>query len=445
MDTPIFNFVNKYSDESFIRLHMPGHKGQGEFGESLDITEISGADCLLSADGIIAQSEKNSSSLFNTQKTLFSTQGSTLAIQTMLALVATRKNAEKPLVIAVRNAHIAFLNSCALLDIDVFWVYPQKSETSITSVIFLPLDIENAILKSPKKPSAVFVTSPNYMGEIADIKGISTVCKRHSVPLLVDNAHGAYLNFLEKNRHPIALGADMCCDSAHKTLPVLTGGGYLHISKSADLSFSQNAKSAMSLFSSTSPSYLTLASLDRCNLYLLNSIRFELDIIIPQINRLKNVLIEKGYEVLLGEPLKLSICTLNTGFSGVELADILRNNKIECEYSDESHIVLMFSTNNTRGEILALEQVLLGIVFKEKAPSSNAILFENLPSALSIRQAVFSPSEEIEVDNSDGRICSKPAFACPPGVPIVVSGEIITKNTIKILKRYSIFNINVVK
>ena len=101
--------------------------------------------------------------------------------------------------------------------------------------------------------------------KLIELTAKNEVCKTYDTPLLVDNAHGAYLAFLEENRHPIALGATMCCDSAHKTLPVLTGGAYLHISKDAPESFVRSARSMLALFASTSPSYLILASLDRCN------------------------------------------------------------------------------------------------------------------------------------------------------------------------------------
>ncbi len=444
MNTPIFDFINKYNSDKFIRLHMPGHKGSG-FCAEMDITEIVGADSLFAAKGIILESENNAASLFGTQKTLYSTQGSTLAIQTMLTLAASSERNSKPIFIALRNAHSAFINACVLLDAAVKWVYPNYHENSIASGEFSAAEIETAILESERKPCAVYVTSPDYLGKLADIKGISEVCKKHGVLLLVDNAHGAYLNFLVENRHPISLGCDMCCDSAHKTLPVLTGGAYLHISKSADKSFCENAKSAMALFSSTSPSYLTLASLDLCNKYLSESYRNELCDVISHISALKEKLAEKGYTLCGDEPLKIVINAVNSGYYGKQLAEILREKKIECEYSDETHIVLLFSSKNTSAEIELLGQVLLNIKLAEKIPLSSFVKFEKLPSGMAIREAALSASEEIPIENSLGRICSKPASACPPGIPVAVSGEVITENAINIFKRYSISSVNVVK
>ena len=443
MNTPVFDFLQKYNKHEFSRFHMPGHKGKGNMCEKFDITEIKGADSLFEADGIIMESEKNASSLFGTKCTLYSTQGSTLAIQTMLTLATSK--VDNPIVIAVRNAHKAFINACVLLDIDVKWVFPEYVDGSITSGIFTPDDIENAIKTCERKPSAVYITSPDYLGRMAYLKPISEICRKYDVPLLVDNAHGAYLNFLDENIHPMNSGADMCSDSAHKTLPVLTGGGYLHISEKSDKSFSENAKSAMSVFASTSPSYLTLASLDLCNKYLDEKIKDDLKAIIPHINELKKQVEKFNFINCSDEPLKVSLYTLNTGLHGYEIADMLRESKIECEYADETHIVFMISTMNTPEEIKKLKDALISI--KQPRIRLEAVRFNLTPpeKAMSIRKAGLSASEEISVDDALGRICSKVVVACPPGIPVVVSGEVINSDVIKILKRYSILTINVVK
>ena len=103
----------------------------------------------------------------------------------------------------------------------------------------------------------MYVTSPDYLGGMQDVAALAEVCHRYGTLLAVDNAHGAYLRFLRPSRHPLDLGADLCCDSAHKTLSVLTGGAYLHIARTAPTSLAENAKEALALFGSTSPSYLT--------------------------------------------------------------------------------------------------------------------------------------------------------------------------------------------
>ena len=232
MKTPIYDFVKRYADADTVRLHMPGHKGKGRLGvENLDLTEISGADFLYGASGIIAESEANATSLFKTAHSFYSTEGSTLAIKAMLALALTKKagDVSRPLILAARNAHKAFISSAALLDLSVEWLYPSECE-HLCKCTVTPTDLSNKLSGMEKLPEAVYITSPDYLGNMADIKGLAEVCDSFGVPLLVDNAHGAYLAFLTPSEHPIALGAAMCADSAHKTLPALTGGAYLHIS-----------------------------------------------------------------------------------------------------------------------------------------------------------------------------------------------------------------------
>lgn len=255
MNTPIYDFVHKYAQSGTVRAHMPGHKGvvRGDGISAVypyDITEIKGADALFEADGIIAQSEKNAATLFGTDGTFYSAGGSTLCIQAMLAAVCRHGDR----ICAARNSHKALLNSCILLGLDVDWIYPEFRDGSVIGGSITAAGVEN-VLKKSQSPACVYITSPDYLGNIADIKGIAQVCRRYDVPLLVDNAHGAHLAFLDENIHPIALGADMCCDSAHKTLPVLTGGAYLHTASSK---YTDRIKECMSLFGSSSPSYLIL-------------------------------------------------------------------------------------------------------------------------------------------------------------------------------------------
>ncbi|MGB4661180.1 MAG: hypothetical protein WBI07_18555, partial [Mobilitalea sp.] len=274
MKTPIYDFVQNYRKQDISRLHMPGHKGHVFLGcEEIDITEIQSADSLYEASGIIAESEDIATSLFESEHTYYSTEGSSQCIQAMLYLTLqqskTSTDSNRPVLLAARNVHKAFVHACALNDLDVTWMYPDDDTShSICSCVITPSQLERSILAMPQKAIAVYVTSPDYLGIQMDIAGLASVCKKFDLPLLVDNAHGAYLKFLPVPQHPMDLGATMCCDSGHKTLPVLTGGAYLHISKEAPPSYSSNARSALSLFGSTSPSYLILQSLDLCNRYL---------------------------------------------------------------------------------------------------------------------------------------------------------------------------------
>lgn len=215
MNTPICDFVKSYNDKNCIRAHMPGHKGESILGfEHLDITEIQGADSLFEASSIIRESEENASLLFGA-RTYYSTEGSSLCIRAMLylTLLYAKKEGKAPLILAGRNAHKTFLSSVALLDLDVEWLY---SDSSYLSCDINAETLDNKLSSMQIKPVAVYLTSPDYLGNMLDIKAISEVCNKHGVLLLVDNAHGAYLKFLDNSLHPIDLGATMCCDSAHR-------------------------------------------------------------------------------------------------------------------------------------------------------------------------------------------------------------------------------------
>ena len=176
----------------------------------------------------------------------------------------------------------------------------------------------------PILPLGVYVTSPDYLGQIADIAGLSKVCGRWGIPLIVDNAHGAYLHFLEKGMHPMDLGAAMCCDSAHKTLPALTGAAYLHIHKDYMKQFAPYAEQALSLFSSTSPSYLLLQSLDLCNAYLAGEYRGKLGEVVGMLGRLKDKMHRIGISVRESEPLKIVLDTAECGYFCGEKAEEMR-------------------------------------------------------------------------------------------------------------------------
>ena len=293
-------------------------------------------------------------------------------------------------------------------------------------------------------PSAVYITSPNYFGNIEDIKGLSDVCHRYNVPLLVDNAHGAYLKFLENDAHPITLGADMCCDSAHKTLPVLTGGAYLHISQNAPEGFCQNARRFLSVFASTSPSYLILQSLDMCNATLDTDYKARLSLTVEQTVELKVTLSKLGWIMVGDEPIKLTVNCARSGYSGQQVADALRKEKIECEFYDREMLVMMFTP-----EIDSREYGKIADIFKALPKKSVADVptpfYLTAGSVMSVRQAVFSEQETVSVESAVGRVCAAPTVTCPPAVPPVISGELITAEVVKILKHYGIEQIDVVK
>ena len=446
MRTPISDFLLEYSASGISRLHMPGHKGNAFTGaEPKDITEIKGADVLHSAEGIIAESEGIATELFGTGKTVYSTEGSTLAIRTMLFLVA-RNSGEKPLVIAGRNAHKSFLYSAALLDFDIKWLFPEGDYSSLATMSITPGAVERAVISSDRKPSAVYLTSPDYMGNILDVEGIARALAPYGIPLLVDNAHGAYLHFLDEPRHPMDLGAFMCSDSAHKTLPVLTGGAYLHMSKEAAELYGDEVKRAMSVFASTSPSYVILDSLDLCNNYISSGYSEKLNSSVKRLNEIRTFAKNKGIKLIDGEPLKLVIDASAIGYSGDTLAQIMREHLVEPEYSDPDYLVLMAGTENSERDYERIAAALSKVTPKAEKPKLSLESLRSVKSKMSVREAIFAKSERLRVDKAAvGRTVSTPTVSCPPAIPIVSAGEVLTDEVLPIFEKYGIYEIDLVK
>lgn len=468
MQTPIADFVKEYAEKHGSRFHMPGHKGQAFLGcEAFDITEIAGADALYDAEGIIAESEKNATELFGTERTLFSTEGSSQCIRAMMYLVvsywkscqqrakteademAVETQAVRPYVIAARNVHKAFLYAAALVDFDVVWLHSEDM-SSLCSCSISVGKLEKELLRQIElhqgmAPEAVYITSPDYLGNQSKIKEFAKICHGHNTILAVDNAHGAYLHFLKKKQHPMDLGADICCDSAHKTLPVLTGGAYLHISKDAPAYFAENAKQAMVLFGSTSPSYLTMVSLDLCNAYLAKGYKKKLNDLVQRLEDLKEDLREDSWFVEYTDPLKITILA-SRSTTGFELADWLRREGIECEFADEDFLVLMVTPENPDEDYERLRRALdsfeTEFISVGAKPHWRPVCCEQ---RISIREAIFAEQEMVKAEEALGRICGVPTVGCPPAIPIVVPGEVISAEAIELFKYYGVDTVAVVK
>ncbi len=447
MTTPISDFIWSYRCKKSLRLHMPGHKGVLLTGcEGDDITEVAGADSLYEADGIIRESEKNASCLFGCP-TYYSTEGSSQCIRAMLYLTllyAKERGVDRPLILAGRNAHKTFLSAAALLDLDVDWLFP--AEGWYLSCDISPARLDTVLSSYEIKPAAVYLTSPDYLGHILDVERLSEVCRKHGVLLLVDNAHGAYLKFLSPSLHPMDLGADICCDSAHKTLPVLTGGAYLHIGSHLPLGLRSQVKQALALFGSTSPSYLILQSLDMVNAVLAGKdFAPSLMKTAKRVEACRVKLMAHGINAMQGdEPLKLTLYPCLFGYTGLEIARHLRDHGIECEFADPDFVVLMVTPAITEADLGRLTDVLLSLPRREAlVPCPPALAHPK--RAMTIREAMLSPAETLPVSECLGRVLAAATVGCPPAVPIVVSGEVIDESALKCFEYYDIKVCSVIK
>ncbi len=442
----LYRFLCEYRDSSPVRGHVPGHKGTALLPElaacsPLDITEIAGADSLFEADGLLLASERRTAQLFGSEETLYSVSGSTLCIQTMLAC------ALKPgeCVIAGRNAHVSFFNCCILLDLHPVWVLPQYPKGSNIAGVITPESVEEAFAAHPEA-KAVYLTAPDYLGCLSDIQAIAAIAHAHGARCLVDNAHGAYLHFLKTPLHPMDLGADLCADSAHKTLPALTGAAYLHLAKGCGIS-RDTAKQRMHLFGSTSPSYLILLSLDACADYLESCGRSEIGRMAENVMALQQKLQKKGglLETARREPGKLTFDCCALGVTGAELAEQLRRftPMIEPEYVSESEVVLMFSPMTGARDYAAVAAFIDGLIPKLPIPREDAAF--SLPEMVMYpRETFYARQELVRVEDALGRIAAENRVTCPPGVPVVTAGEQINKESINFLQKAGISFLNVI-
>ncbi len=438
MDTPILDFAAHYAASGALRLHMPGHKGQGPLGvEALDITEIPGADSLYQAQGIIRRSEENAGALFGAH-TFFSAEGSSLCIRAMVALARQRALAQgrPPLLLAGRNAHSAFLSAAALLDVEVAWVEPPPGG----SYLSCPLDgpgLEARLAAMDPAPTALYLTSPDYLGHTLPLADIAQVCRRRGLLLLVDNAHGAYLKFLPRSGHPMDLGAHMCCDSAHKTLPALTGGAYLHIARHAPAELAEGARQALALFGSTSPSYLILQSLDGVNRYLEAGYASRLAAFLPQVQAVGRALAEQGWALEGEEPLKIALATKSRGWLGLEVGQALAEQGVVCEFADPDFVVFMVTPETGAAGLDRLVEA-LGRLPRRAPIVQGPPPFRRPRRALSLRQAALSPQRLLPAEQALGRILAAPSVGCPPAVPILMCGEVIHQTALDCFAYYGI-------
>ena len=448
MTTPIVDFVRSYAKSGTARLHMPGHKGQSLLGfEPLDITEICGADELYAPEGIIAESEANATRLFGTAHSYYSTEGSSQCIRAMLflALQGAPQNGKRPVLLAARNAHKALLYAAALLDFDIRWLWPSaQAEGALCSC---PVTAEaltgalHAMAQQGNTPFGVYVTSPDYLGGVQDIPALAAVCRAQGVPLLVDNAHGAYLRFL----------------------PVVTGGAYLHLAHDAPVQDEAAVRGALALFGSTSPSYLILQSLDACNAMLAGDYPRQLAQCCAALENLRSSLnktaaarqcpVPLAVAGAQQEPMKLTLDAAALGCTGIALAEALRRAQLECEYADPRYVVLMFTPKNPPQDYTrlqtALEQLLAavpaGLPRPENRAGEFAALQQQAVQCCTIRQAVLGAQVRIPVHKALGRVCAMPTVSCPPAIPVAVSGEEITPAAIALMQRYGIEELSVLR
>ncbi len=442
--TPLVQALLDHLSLGRTSFHTPGHKGLpspldglGDL-KRLDLTELPDTDSLYEADGPIARAMEQAAGFFHAKRTVFSSGGCTLCIQAMLYLAAPTGGK----VIFGRTLHRSAVNAMALLDITPVWVLPRPDAGPGLPGRIHADDVESALLRHPDA-KAVYITSPDYYGTCSDIAALADVCRRHGILLLVDNAHGAHFSLLSPDIHPLHLGADACADSAHKTLPVLTGGAWLQLGDRMPV---EGALDAMALFGSTSPSYPIMASLDACRRWMEKEGKTAFSQLQQQVKAIRERAASLGIPSPMGpvDPVRLSLNTMAIGVDGRHAAQYLRLHGVEPEMCDSGWVVLLPSPFHKPEHLRHLLDVIASIPHGTARPAS--AFPPTLPEMVERpRAAVLGPSQWVDVEQCVGRISAQAACPCPPGVPLVMPGEKIDQRVQMGLIHSGIRRLKVVK
>ncbi len=429
-DSPIFRVLTEYSRSEQASFHTPGHKNykfQGDFFGiyPYDATEISCTDELYSPEGCISEAENKATELFGSFHTFFSAGGASQCVKASLAEFAGKK------VLFDRNIHFSAAAAIAFYGIDsVFVCGKWNSETSLPE----PPTAEDFRVAFEKNPDAkaIFITSPNYFGISADCLAIREFCDEKNIIFIDDNSHGTHYFFCPemKNSRFDGHNAHVVIDSAHKTLPVMTGGAFLHYNREVSLA---SVRLRMMAAGSTSPSFPILASLDYGRAVCANEgeeLYFEC---CKKVLTLKKILSNKGFFVADGEntdPLRLSV------YFGEKASDIvldLEKNNIYPEMTSSGFVVFIITPFNSESQLALLEKTLLSFEPVETVENHTAEF--NLPQRkMLLRDAFFAESELVSPLASAGRISAEMiAFHQPPCVPLVLAGEIIPEELANLL------------
>lgn len=438
-DAPLFDALKTHVAMGRASFHTPGHKGRCSLplDQMLDLTELPDTDSLYECSSCIRESEIRAARLFDVKYTAISSGGCTLAIQGMIAAFAGAGSK----VIFCRNIHRSAVNAAALLGIQPVWVLHRHDGGNGLPGRVYAEDIQRTIKRHPDA-AAVYITSPDYYGCLSDIQAISGVCQKHDIPLLVDNAHGTHL--IAFGMHPITLGASASACSAHKTLPVLTGGAWLNCN---DECIIDRIKPSMALFGSTSPSYLTMASLDLARAWMEKEGIDAFRALAETVAELRALAVSVGFALPEGEcdPVRLTLLTRPLGMSGDEAAEYFRQRGAECEHSDGCAVVFILTPFNSEDDFYLLRRA-IGDFPKGNPITGELPSFEALPAVkMTPREALLSRQDRIPVEEAEGKIAAEAACPCPPGVPVVMPGEEINEKCVNILLKTGIRCINVIE
>lgn len=439
----LYKELEKYHQKNYCPLHMPGHKRNIELlGNKLpyhiDITEIDGFDDLHHPEGLIKEIEDKAKRIYQSERSFILVNGSTCGI------LAGIRSAVKPhdKILVARNCHKSVYHAIELNFLESIYLMPEINEAGIETCI--NLEKIKSILEKEPNIKLIVLTSPTYEGMISNIKEIVQVAHTYGIPVLVDEAHGAHLTYDEQLKEYEALnaGADIVIQSLHKTLPAITQTAIMHIQ--GDFVEEVEVAKQLDVFETSSPSYILMSSVDEC-LTVLEEKGEEL------FRRYKENLKEFYEETkkleklkILGNMLnqaqvydrgKIVVITSKTDITGKQLANMLRKEyKIEVEMANINYIIAMTSICDTKENferlLEALKEIDQKITKKEKKEISYKL---ELPKKeRSIYDAIQSQKAEwIDFRKAEGKIAKEYMWIYPPGIPMIVPGEVINKEVIE--------------
>ena len=450
--------LKKYAESDAYPFHMPGHKRTTEnsdFPFSIDITEIDDFDNLHHPEGCIKEIEDTAARLYNTKRAFLLVNGATGGI--LSAVNAMTNRGDK--VIVARNCHTSVHHAVELLGLIPVYYFPEQPVGKRTYRCFGDANPGELDLLLEQNPDAVLfvLTSPTYEGICSDVRSIADVCHKHGVKLLVDEAHGAHFPFHnEFPENAVSCGADCAVVSLHKTMPAMTQTALLLIS---DGSLERRMQSALAVFQTSSPSYVFMSSIE----YALDFARLHpeaFDAYLDRLHGLEKRLSELKKLTLLFHDReeylknffdydcgKLVISTQRANLSGIQLANILRKKyNLEIEMAADDYIIAMTSVCDTDEGFNRLADALLQIDSKCEFVQKEAAapLFSSIPVRRFLPcECSTVPTVIIPLSEAAGKTSMEDIFAYPPGIPLVIKGEVLTDEILHLIGEMTANGVNV--
>lgn len=447
----LYDKLIEYAKDGCYPMHMPGHKRNVRYMDMInpyliDITEIDGFDNLHDAKGILKEAQQRAADLYHSEDTYFLINGSTAGL--LAGISACTKRGGR--ILMARNCHKAVYHAAFLNELKTEYMYPAvESEFFIHGGISAQ-QVKEKLLQYPDI-QLVVITSPTYEGVVSDIEAIAEEAHMRGIPLLVDEAHGAHFGF--DKAFPISsvcLGADVVIHSLHKTLPSFTQTALMHVN--GNLADRDRVKAYLDIYQTSSPSYLLMAGIDNCTALLkkragelFSDYNRELLGFYQKMEYMKHIRLfdkkkiqdRKEAEIFDHDRSKLVLSVRNTNMTGRELYDILRTEfKIQMEMASGDYVLGMTSICDTEDGVKRLKDALFqidGTIEKNSAESEkeNIFLYQEPEQVMSVSEAFYHGKRPILLENSEGHTVMEYVSMYPPGIPVLVPGERITRGILK--------------